>query len=89
MTTFFFDEAEDLEEYQMFRRQDLPLEKTYQKLRVALREAETALRKDPQNREMEATVAELKERLAELERQAPWLTYGYPIEYLLWGPPHG
>jgi len=89
MTMFFFDEAGELKEYQIFRQKDQPLELAYEKVWVALRDAETALREHPKDKSREAKVAELKEKLAALERQAPWLTLDYPIEYLLWGPPHG
>ena len=89
MTMFFFDDADELEEYQTFRRQDQPLELEYEKMRVALRDAEAALRVNPRDQEMAGKVVELKDRLAALERRAPWLTLDYPLEYLLWGPPHG
>jgi hypothetical protein len=89
MAMFFFDEAGDLEEYQTFRKKDQPLELEYEKMRRALRQAEAALREHPEDKAGEAKVMELKEMIASLERQAPWLTLDYPIEYLLWGPPHG
>lgn len=79
---WFFDDTEELEEYQTFRRQDQPLELEYLKIRVALRE-------HPEDKEREAEVAEIKEKITALERRAPWLTLDYPLEYLLWGPPHG
>jgi len=82
MDMFFFDEAGELEEYQIFRKKDQPLELEYERLRRELLQAE-------QDKAGEAGVIELKEKLAALERQAPWLTLGYPLEYLLWGPPHG
>jgi hypothetical protein len=56
---------------------------------VALRDAEVALQAHPEDDQMKAKVSELKNKLAALEQQAPWLTLDYPIEYLLWGPPHG
>jgi hypothetical protein len=89
MVMFFFDEAGDLEEYQTFRKQDQPLELVHLELRVALKEAEGSLRVHPGDREAQTRVDELKRKLAELDRQAPWITLDYPLEYLLWGPPHG
>jgi hypothetical protein len=89
MTMWFFDEAGELEEYQTFRRQDQPLELEYLRLRIDLRRAEAALRDHPGNPEAETKVADLQGRLAALEQQAPWLTFDYPVEYLLWGSPHG
>ena len=89
MVMFFFDEAGELEEYQTFRRQDQPLDLGYEKTRRALYAAKEVLREHPQDTERAARVAELQERLAALERQAPWLNLEYPVAYLLWGPPHG
>ncbi|MBU4232235.1 MAG: hypothetical protein L6277_04980 [Desulfobacterales bacterium] len=89
MSMFFFDDADELLEYQIFRQKDQPLLLEYEKIRKALHEAEAALKEHPDDSAWKVKVAELKERLAALERQAPWLTLDYPIEYLLWGPPHG
>ena len=89
ITRFFFEEAGELEEYQTFRRQDQPLELECEKIRVVPRDAEEALRVNPEDKQMETKVAELKEKLAALERRAPWLNYDYPVEYLLWGPRPG
>jgi len=89
MTMFFFDEAGELEEYQTFRRKDQPLENVHLELRLALQKAEAALQDDPENQELKSRVAELKKKLKELEEKAPWLTLDYPLEILLWGPPHG
>jgi hypothetical protein len=89
MARFFSDEAGELEEYQIFRQQDQPLELAYKKARVALQDAEAALREHPEDKSRQSRVAELKERLPALARQAPWLNLGYPAEYLLWGPVYG
>ncbi len=89
MTMFFFDDADELEEYQAFRKQDQPLELVHLALRVALKEAESFLGAHPEDREAQTKVDELKRKLAELDRQAPWITLDYPLEFLLWCPPHG
>ena len=89
MTMFFFDDKEDLTEYQAFRKKDQPLELVYLELRVALKEAESFLGAHPGDREAQTNVDELKQKVAELERQAPWLTLDYPLEFMLWCPPHG
>ena len=89
MTMFFFDEAEELEEYRTFREKSQPLILEYEKARAALRDAEAAMQDNPEDRERKASVAELQDRVAALEGQAPWLKLDYPLEYLLWGPPHG
>ncbi|MEW6660249.1 MAG: hypothetical protein AB1424_16515 [Thermodesulfobacteriota bacterium] len=89
MTMWFFDDAEELVDYQIFRKKDQPLLLEYEKLRRALQAAEVDLRDHPGDKEREARVAEIKEKIAALEERAPWLTFDYPVEYLLWGPPHG
>jgi hypothetical protein len=89
MVMFFYDEAGELEEYQTFRRQDQPKELEHLKMRVALKDAEAALQISPGDQELEGKVANLKEGLAALERQAPWINLDYPLEFLLWSPPHG
>lgn len=89
MVMWFYDDADKLEEYQGFKKEALRLEKEYHERRLALRQAEEALRGDPENEVLKARVDELKKDLEEVERKAPWLTSGYPIEILLWGAPHG
>jgi hypothetical protein len=88
MVMWFFDEAEDLEEYQAFRQEASRLEKEHLELRVALRDAEAALRSDPENEDLRSRVKELEQKLEKLVQRAPWLTSDIQIEYALWGPPH-
>lgn len=89
MAMWFYDDRGGLEEYQGFKKEALRLEKEYHDTRLALREAEDALQADADNEELKTRVDTLKKNLEELERRAPWLTYDYPVEVLLWGPPHG
>lgn len=77
--------AADPEEWQAFRKMAQPLENEHLELRVVLRDAEMALRGDPENTALKAKVAYLKKRLQELERKAPWITSDAPWEILLWG----
>ena len=56
---------------------------------MALRDAEAALRSEPENEELKDRVEQLKKRLEELDRQAPWISYLVPLEVLLWTDPHG
>lgn len=86
---WFYDEAEQMEEWQAFRQETLRVEKEHLEIRVALRDAEAALRADPGNDDLKARVAELKKRLEELDRQASWICSDVPMEILLWGVPHG
>lgn len=86
---WFYDEAGELEEYQTFRQETLRVEEDHLKIRVALRDAEAALRAVPGNGDLKARLEELKKRLEALERQAPWIVSDVPMEILLWGVPHG
>jgi hypothetical protein len=83
---WFFDEAP--EDYKNFRQKALPLEREYLELRVLLRDAEKVLRDEPENDYNQAKVRYLKNRLKDLEEQAPWLVSGLLPEYGLWGVPH-
>jgi hypothetical protein len=49
----------------------------------------SSAKNDSEDPELHTKVAELKKKLQGLEEQAPWLTFDYPLEILLWGPPHG
>jgi polyhydroxyalkanoate synthesis regulator phasin len=86
---WFFDESEDLASWQEFRKQAEEIEEKHLAARKALADAEAALRANPADRQLTARVEELKKQLAELERQAPWISFDYPMEVLLWGVPHG
>jgi thioredoxin-like negative regulator of GroEL len=89
MAMYFYDECDELDEYRRFREQNQPLILEYERTRRALAAAEEVLAQHPEDREAEARIAGLREKLEALERQAPWLKLDYPLEYLLWGPPHG
>jgi len=86
---WFYDEAGELEEWQAFRKEALPLEREHLETRVALRDAQAALRADPENENPKARMNLLEKRLEELERKAPWISSEVPWEVSLWGVPHG
>lgn len=86
---WFYDEAGELEEWQAFRKEALPLEREHLEIRLALRDAQAALRADPKNENLEARVIFLTKRLEEIERKAPWISSDVPLEISLWGVPHG
>lgn len=89
MAMWFYDDAGEMEDFQTFQKDSRQLEKRHLELRVALRDAEAALRADPENDDLKARVKGFKERLEELEKRAPWITREVPIEIALWAPPHG
>ena len=84
---WFYDE--EGEEWANFRKEAQDVEKEHLAIRVALRDAEAALRGDPGSEQLQARIEELKKRLEELARQAPWISSDVPVEVLLWGVPHG
>ncbi|MDD3581210.1 MAG: hypothetical protein PHW74_09335 [Desulfobacca sp.] len=88
MTMWFYDDYGEMEDYKAFRKQSLSLEKEYLELRVLLRDAEAALRAEPDNADLKAKVDYLDKRVKDLEKQAAWLTGDRPLEYDLWGSPH-
>lgn len=77
--------AVEPEEWQAFRRMAQPLENEHLELRVLLRDAEAALRGNPEDEYLKTRVAYLKKRLEELEKNAPWISSGASWEILLWG----
>ena len=81
--------AVELEEWQAFRKEVQPLENEYLELRVLLRDAEAALRANPENEHLKAKVKYLKKRLEELEKKSPWISSDTPREIQLWGETWG
>ncbi len=86
---WFYDDLEELEGWQTFRKETEQVAQEHLQTRVALRDAEAALQDDPRNEDLKARVEGLKKRLEELNRQCPWISSGVPVEILLWGVPHG
>lgn len=84
---WFYDEPEEL--WRTFRKETRGIEREHLEIRVALRDAETALRTDPADEYLQVRVKYLRKRLEELEKLAPWISAEVPIEVLLWGVPHG
>ena len=86
---FFFDEADELEAYQTFCRQEQSLELEYEKIRIAPRDAHEALRINCRNEAMKGKVAEPKERMALRERRAPGSTMTIRWNNFFGGHPNG
>ena len=83
---WFYDEVP--EEYRDFRQQAQALEKEHLETRTALKEAQAAQKGDPENPSLKTRVTELEAKLADLDKRAPWISQGLPLEMLLWGVPH-
>lgn len=86
---WFYDEADDADEWRSFRQQAQALEAEHLRLRTALRDAEAALRERPEDSARSRLVDELRSALEEMERKAPWLASDLALELALWGVPHG
>jgi hypothetical protein len=83
------DEDWLLERLSKFHREYQHVEREYLELRILLRDAETALKAEPEDGDMRVRVYYLKKRLEELERRHPWITSGTPPEIAFWVPPAG
>ena len=83
---WFYDEVP--EEYRDFRQQAQALEKEHLETRTTLKEAQAAQKADPENPSLKTRVTELEAKLADLDKRAPWISQGLPLEMLLWGVPH-
>lgn len=89
MSMWFYDEAEEMAEYQRLQKQIRAVERDYLELRVVLRDAQEALRTDPHNQEVQSRVQYLEKRIQDLEKKNPWLLWDSPPEVTLFSPPHG
>ena len=72
-----------------FHRDYQHVEREYHELRILLRDAEAALRGDPEHPVMQMRVHYLENRLAELQDRYPWIASGKPPEVALWIPSCG
>jgi hypothetical protein len=72
-----------------FRKEVQHVEREYLELRVLLRDAEAALRTDPEDGEMHLRVHHYKRRLEDLEERYSWLTSDKAPEIAFWAPPAG
>lgn len=89
MSMWFYDEAGEMEEYRSVKKEVQALEREYLELRVILRDAQQALKGEPQHEHLQAKVTYLEKRINHLEEKYPWLTWDTPIEVALFSPPHG
>ena len=78
-----------LERLSNFHREYQHVEREYLELRILLRDAEAALRTEPEDGDMRVRVYYFKKRLEELEERYPWIASGKPPEIALWVPLSG
>jgi hypothetical protein len=89
MAMWFYDDAGEMEAFQALRKEIRSLEKEYLELRKLQSNTEQALREDPDSEYLTAKVLYFKKRIKDLDKKAPRLSSDVPLEYALWGPPHG
>ncbi|HAA02948.1 MAG TPA: hypothetical protein DCZ69_03320 [Syntrophobacteraceae bacterium] len=89
MGMWLYDDAREMEEFQIYQQEVRRLEREYLEIRVLLRDAREEFRADPDSEYLEAKVRYLQKRLKDLESQAPRLAADHPLEIALWAPPHG
>jgi hypothetical protein len=89
MGMWLYDDAREMEEFQLYQREVRLLEREYLEIRVLLRDAENDFRADPDSEYLNAKVKYLHKRLKDLENQGARLAADHPLEIALWAPPHG
>ncbi len=89
MPMWLYDDVSEMEDFQAYQREVRRLEGEYLEIRVLLRDAESALRADPDSEYITAKVKYLQKRLRDLESEAPRFASDHPLEIALWAPPHG
>ena len=90
--SFFEDHGDvgaELERIYKFRKEVQHVEREYLELRILLRDAEAALRADPEDGDMRVRVHYLKGRIEDLEKRHPWLVSRKAPEIAFWAPPAG
>jgi len=86
---WFYDDKGEMQEYQNLSDAVRNLEGEYLEIRFLLRDAEEALRTDPDSDYLKAKVKYLNKRLLDLEKQSPRLASDLPLEIALFSAPHG
>ena len=89
MGMWLYDDAREMEDFQIYQSEVRGLEREYLEIRVLLRDAEEDFRADPESEYLAAKVKYLKKRQEDLESQGPRLAADHPLEISLWAPPHG
>ena len=69
MSMYFYDETDDWPEYDSIKQDIHLLENEYLESRKLLREAESAIRTDPADKNLRAKVDELKNKVKDIERR--------------------
>jgi len=86
---WFYDDLNEMQDFNNLREAVKRLEKEYLDLRIQLRDTEEELRSDPDSEYLLAKVKYLKKRLKDIEKMGPRLANDYPLEMALFSAPHG
>jgi hypothetical protein len=78
-----------LERLSTFHQEYQHVEREYLELRTLLRDAEAALRAEPEAEDMRVRVYYLRRRLEDLDAKYPWIASGKPPEIAFWVPMSG
>jgi hypothetical protein len=78
-----------LERISTFHKEYRHVEKEYLELRTLLRDAEAALRSQPEDEDSRVRIFYLERRLEDLEAKYPWIASGKPPEIAFWAPMPG
>lgn len=89
MGMWLYDDAREMEDFQLYQQEVRQLEREYLEIRILLRDAEEDFRADPDSEYLQAKVKYLQKRVKDLESQGPRLAADHPLEISLWAPPHG
>ena len=86
---WFYDDLNEMQDFNNLRDAVKRLEKEYLDLRIQLRDTEVELRSDPDSEYLLAKVKYLNKRLRDIEKEGPRLAADYPLEMALFSAPHG
>lgn len=86
---WFYDDLNEIKEFNNLREDVKRLEKEYLDLRTQLRDTEAEIRSNPDSEYLQAKAKYLKKRLKDIEKKGPRLAADYPLEIALFSAPHG
>ncbi len=89
MSMWFYDDLNEMKDFQALRDAIKRLEKEYLDLRIQLRDNEAELRSNPDSEYLQAKTKYLTKRLKDIEKKGPRLAADYPLEIALFSAPHG
>lgn len=88
---FFYDDFEELEEYQAIKDDIHKYDDFYLKLRIRIESLKriSVESSDCSQKEIDIALEYLEDAKRKMEKKAPWLIGDHPKEIQLFAPPHG